>query len=130
MYAGARSIMESKNIVKISVGGQIYNLATNDKTGEAKALAADLDKKVTRLMKESTGCTYTQAVVLAALDYAQTAKQAMESEQKLRSEVRAYLEDSAKAKTERDKANRELERLKLKLKRSQSTKSSLWGTEE
>ncbi|MBE6812359.1 MAG: cell division protein ZapA [Ruminococcaceae bacterium] len=123
--------MDTKNILKITVGGQTYNLVTNDRTREAKELAADLDKKVTRLMKENAGCTYTQAVVLAALDYAQTAKHASESEEKLRSEVRAYLEDSAKAKTERDKANRELERLKLKLKRSQSTsKSSLWGTEE
>ena len=123
--------MESKNILKISVGGQSYNIATNDKTGEARALAADLDKKVTRLMKENAGCTYTQAVVLAALDYAQTAKHAIESESKLRSEVRAYLEDSAKAKTERDKANRELERLKLKLKRSQtSSGATLWKTDE
>ena len=122
--------MEDKSILKISIGGQTYNIVTSDKTGEAKDLAADLDKKVTRLMKENAGCTYTQAVVLAALDYAQTAKHAIESEEKLRSEVRAYLEDSAKAKTERDKANRELERLKLKLKRSQNTKSSLWGTEE
>lgn len=123
--------MDTKNILKITVGGQTYNLVTNDRTREAKELAADLDKKVTRLMKENAGCTYTQAVVLAALDYAQTAKHASESEEKLRSEVRSYLEDSAKAKTERDKANRELERLKLKLKRSQGTsKSSLWGSEE
>ena len=123
--------MDSKSILKITVGGQSYNLVTNDESGEAKELAADLDKKVTRLMKENAGCTYTQAVVLAALDYAQTAKQAMDSESKLRSEVRAYLEDSAKAKTERDKANRELERLKLKLKRSQNTKNAaLWGMEE
>lgn len=119
--------MDEKNVIKISVGGQTYNLVAGEKSGEAKALAADLDKKVTRLMKENAGCTYTQAVVLAALDYAQTAKQSMESEAKLRSEVRAYLEDSAKAKTERDKANRELERLKLKLKRSQT---SLWRPEE
>lgn len=123
--------MDTKHILKITVGGQTYNLVTNDRTREAKELAADLDKKVTRLMKENAGCTYTQAVVLAALDYAQTAKHASESEEKLRSEVRSYLEDSAKAKTERDKANRELERLKLKLKRSQGTsKSSLWGSEE
>ena len=115
--------MESKSILKITVGGQVYNLVADDETGEAKELAADLDKKVTRLMKENNGCTYTQAVVLAALDYAQTAKHALDSENKLRSEVRAYLEDSAKAKTERDKANRELERLKLKLKRSQDAKN-------
>lgn len=123
--------MEPKSILKITVGGQSYNIATNDKTGEAKTLAADLDKKVTRLMKENAGCTYTQAVVLAALDYAQTAKHATEAEAKLRSEVRAYLEDSAKAKTERDKANRELERLKLKLKRSQtSSGTTIWKTAE
>ena len=115
--------MEVKNTLKITVGGQVYNLVADDETGEAKELAADLDKKVTRLMKENNGCTYTQAVVLAALDYAQTAKHALDSENKLRSEVRAYLEDSAKAKTERDKANRELERLKLKLKRSQDAKN-------
>lgn len=113
--------MENKNVLKISVGGQSYTLVTDDKKGEAKELAEDLDKKVTRLMKENAGCTYTQAVVLAALDYAQTAKHAMESEAKLRSEVRAYLEDSAKAKTERDKANRDLERLKMKLKRAHAT---------
>lgn len=123
--------MENKNILKITVGGQIYNLVTNDKKGEAKELAADLDKKVTRLMKENAGCTYTQAVVLAALDYAQTAKQATDAEARLRSEVRAYLEDSAKAKTERDKANRELERLKLKLKRSQaSSGTSFWSSND
>lgn len=119
--------MADKKNLRITVGGQRYTLVTGDNVQQAKALAADLDKKVSRILKESPACTYTQALVLAALDYAQTAKQAMEAEEKLRSEVRAYLEDSAKAKTERDKANRELERLKRKLKRAESAKStSLW----
>ena len=119
--------LADKNTLRITVGGQRYTLVTGDNVQQAKALASDLDKKVSRILKDSPACTYTQAVVLAALEYAQTAKQATESEEKLRSEVRAYLEDSAKAKTERDKANRELERLKRKLKRAESAKSaSLW----
>ena len=106
-----------KNTLHITVGGQNYTVVTGDHPAEAKALAADLDKKVSRILKDSSNCTYTQAVVLAALDFADKAKHAQEAEMKLRTEIRAYLEDSAKAKIERDKANRELERLKLKLKR-------------
>lgn len=123
--------MAEKNTLRITVGGQKYTLVTGDNAEQAKALAADLDKKVSRILKENASCTYTQAVVLAALDYAQTAKQATESEEKLRSEVRSYLEDSAKAKTERDKANRELERLKQKLKRAENAqKSTVWASDE
>ena len=122
--------MEAKNTIKITVGGQSYTIVAAERIGEAKAAAAELDKKVSRILSENPSCTYTQAVVLAALDFADNAKQASDENNRLRSEIRAYLEDSAKAKTERDKALRELERLKAKTEKNQgeSVRRSLWDS--
>ncbi len=124
--------METKNTIKIAVGDQAYTIVAGNRPNEAKAVAADLDKKVRLILKENPSCTYTQAVVLAALDFADTAKQASEEVDRLRGEIRSYLEDSAKAKTERDKALRELERLKAKANKTQreGVRNNLWdGTD-
>ena len=124
--------METKSTLKITVGGQNYTIVAAGRTNEAKAAASELDKKVSRILKSNPSCTYTQAVVLAALDFADTSRQAIDEVEKLRSEIRAYLEDSAKAKTERDKALRELERLKAKVNKAQrdETTGNLWSSTE
>lgn len=118
-----------KSTLRITIGGQRYTIVAGSRPEEAKILAADMDKRVTRLLRDNPSITYTQALVLTALDYADAAKTAAEREAKLRAEIRDYLEDSARAKTERDKANRELERLKAKLKKVQNeeTSSGIWG---
>lgn len=122
--------MENKNTLKITVGGQNFTIVAAERANEAKAAAVELDKRVSRMLRSNPSCTYTQALILAALDFADNARQAGDEADRLRSEIRAYLEDSAKAKTERDKALRELERLKAKISKNQGEDSNgkLWNS--
>ena len=45
--------LADKNTLRITVGGQRYTLVTGDNVQQAKALASDLDKKVSRILKDS-----------------------------------------------------------------------------
>ena len=58
----------------------------------------------------------TQAAVLTALEYADKLNKAEEEVATLRGQMKDYLEDSAKAKSERDYYKRELERYKTEAK--------------
>ena len=56
-----------------------------------------------------------QIAVLAALEFADSEKKAVVSAENLRSKIQEYLEDSARAKTDREIAVREADRLAKEL---------------
>ena len=58
----------------------------------------------------------TQAAILVALQYADDAAKNSGNADTLRSQLKAYLEDAAQAKSERDFYKRELERIKTEAK--------------
>ncbi|MDR1630590.1 MAG: cell division protein ZapA [Oscillospiraceae bacterium] len=101
-----------KNTVKIKICGTEYFINTDDNAGYVEALGAALDDRITKALKASRFISMTQAAVLSALEYADEAKKASDVADNLRSQLKDYLEDAAKAKSERDFYKREVERLK------------------
>ena len=57
----------------------------------------------------------TAAAVLSALDYLDELEKSSASADNMRSQIRDYLEDAAKAKLEAEEAKRELARLRSEL---------------
>jgi cell division protein ZapA len=100
-----------KNKVRLTISGADYNLTTDDDVKYVEALGAELDARITKLVRENPRISVTQAAVLAALGFADEAKKAEMSAENLRSQIKEYLEDAARAKTNAEVARREAERL-------------------
>ncbi|NMP37501.1 MAG: cell division protein ZapA [Clostridiales bacterium] len=115
-----------KNLIKINICGMDYHLSSDDDPAYLKSIAAETDEKIRKAMSANPHISTTQAAVLVALEYSDAYKKCTSSADNLRAQLKDYLEDAAKAKSERDLFKREVERLKLELQDKKGT-SGLWG---
>ena len=103
--------MEQKNKVIINIGSQQYTILSDEPAEKIEGLAAQIDTRLKEIMESST-LSLTQALVLVSLDLANNVSKQAELAEKYKSEISDYLNDAANAMSERDKYNRELDRLK------------------
>lgn len=104
-----------KNKVKVSICGSDYYITTEDDPKYVLELANGLDEALTKIVKDNSRLSITQAAILASLDYADTAKKATDTADNLRAQIKEYLEDSARYKMEAEVAKRDVERLEKEL---------------
>ncbi len=107
-----------KSKVNITVRKQTYTIISDRPAEVIIALANDLNASLDEIMS-SGKISLTQGLLLAALGYADEAKEQSAQATKLKDEIGAYLADAESAMTERDRLKRENERLKEKLKAAQ-----------
>ncbi|NLX92629.1 MAG: cell division protein ZapA [Clostridiales bacterium] len=100
-----------KNKVRLSIGGADYFITTDDEVKYAQMLGEELDAEISKITRENSRVSITQAAVMGALHYADLAKKAEMSAENLRSQIQEYLEDAARAKTNAEVSRREAERL-------------------
>lgn len=117
-----RVVNMDKKKVKLNICGTEYFLSTDEDPKYMLEIGYDVDEKLEKILRENPRISITQAAVLAALEFADAEKKAIESADKLRSNIQGYLEDSAKARMdceiatrEADRLTKELESLKAKL---------------
>lgn len=103
--------MSEKNRVKLFIAGSEYVMLSDDNEEYVKALGEDVDEKISELMSRNSRLSPMMASILTALDYCDQYKKALSTADNLRSQIKDYLEDSAKARIEADEARREIERL-------------------
>lgn len=108
-----------KNKVRLNIGGADYTITTEDDPKYVMALGDELDSLLTRMLRENSRLSVTQAAILLALDYADQCKKAEISADNLRSQIKEYLEDSARSKMDAEIARREVERLTRELQNAQ-----------
>ncbi len=108
-----------KNKVKLNIAGTDYVICTEDDAKYVMALGDELDATITKTMRENSRVSVTQAAILAALDYADMYRKAEVSADNLRSQIKEYLEDSARSKMDAEIAKREVERLTRELQNAQ-----------
>lgn len=104
------------NKVSFTVCGMNYHITTDESVEYTEALAAEIQEKMSAILQHGFLLNSTQAAVLTALDYADKLCKAENEVASLRGQMKDYLEDSAKAKSERDYYKRELERIKTEAK--------------
>ncbi|MFY9198550.1 MAG: cell division protein ZapA [Acutalibacteraceae bacterium] len=97
--------------VKLSICGSDYFIYTDDDVNYVKELGNKLDERLSKLVHENSRISITQAAILVALEYADSAKKASDSADNLRGQIKEYLEDSARYKMEAEVARRDIERL-------------------
>ena len=100
-----------KNKVKLTICGAEYIIGSDEDSKYMIELGDEVDEKISTNPRISV----TQAAVLAALEFADAEKKAVVSAENLRSKIQEYLEDSARAKTDREIAMREADRLAKEL---------------
>lgn len=111
-----RKIMENMNKVKLTIHGSNYIINTDESVEYTEQLGKRIDERMNAIMKSSFFITATQAAILVALEMADELTKSEKNVDNFRSQIKDYLEDAAKAKTERDYYKRELERYKTEAK--------------
>lgn len=114
-----------KKVHKLTIAGEEYRIVSNESTEYMQDLAHEVDIKMASILKGSRVST-TQAAILVALQYADDAAKNSGSADSLRSQLKAYLEDAAQAKSERDFYKRELERIKAVNSAEENNTGRLW----
>ena len=114
-----------KKLHKLRIAGEEYRIVSDESSEYMQELAHEVDAKMTTILRGSRVST-TQAAILVALQYADDALKNSGSADSLRSQLKAYLEDAAQAKSERDFYKRELERLKITTSTEDNNSGRLW----
>lgn len=105
-----------KQRVRLVICGNDYYIATDEDPTYVQELGEDLNETITKILHDNNRLSITQAAILAALDYADTAKKEHDTAENLRSQIKDYLEDSARYKMEAEVARRDVDRLSKELK--------------
>ena len=103
------------NKVKLSIGGTEYSILAEDDVAYVKELGRELDRSFANIMKANKTISTTQAAVLLALDYADESRKATATADRLREQIKDYLDDASNAKSKADWARHELEEAKRQL---------------
>lgn len=122
----------NRNKVRLSIAGGDYSLITEDDPKYIQALGKDVDLAIAKLMKENSRISTTQAAVLTTLQYADEWHKATETADRLREQIKDYLDDASSAKSKADlakheaeKAKRELENATIEIERLKAQLSSV-----
>ena len=100
------------NKVKLTICGVNYYINTDESPEYVESLAQKIDERMSQIIKSGALVTMTQAAVLVALEMADEVAKSEET----RNQVKEYLEEAVKARSERDYYKRELERHKTEVK--------------
>ena len=103
------------NKVKLTIAGAEYSIITEEEVKYVKDLGRELDRAIIKTMKANNRISTTQAAVLAALDFADECKKATQTADRLREQIKDYLDDASSAKSKADLARHESESLKKEL---------------
>lgn len=101
-----------KNRVRLDICGVKYFICTDESVEHTETLGKLIDEKMSEILKATSFISANQAAVLVSLDLANELSKAKAEAEGFRNQIKDYLEDSAKAKSERDYYKRELERIK------------------
>ncbi len=104
------------NKVKLTICGINYFINTDEDVEYTENLGKRIDERMNQILKSGSLITMTQAAVLTALEISDELSKSEADVEKYRNQIKEYLEDSAKAKSERDYYKRELERIKTEAK--------------
>lgn len=105
-----------KNRVRLDICGVKYFICTDESVEHTEELGKMIDKKMSEILKATSFISANQAAVLVSLDLANELSKAQAETENFRNQIKEYLEDAAKAKSERDYYKRELERIKTEAK--------------
>ncbi len=108
--------------LRLNIAGETYGISTDDDPDYMTGVATEVDEKIREILQNSGRISITQAATLTALDYADKFKKSESTCENLRSQIKSYLEDAARSRTDAEIARRENERLQKELASLKKTK--------
>lgn len=91
------------NKVKVTICGKEYNLQTDETPEYLTSLAMRVDKEINDLVKAKPNFGVQNAAVFVALTSLDEAQKAADSIENVRTQIKAYVEETAKARKEKEK---------------------------
>ena len=99
------------NKVKVEVAGASYTIATSEQEGYVRDLAKEMSDDIDALMVRNPSLSMNDALVLCSIAYLSEYKKEAANCDHIRSQLKEYLGDTARARMETDEANRKADRL-------------------
>ena len=97
------------NKVRLTIAGAPYAIATTDTESYITSLAKKLDEDITKLLDDNGNLSLSKAAVFCAMDYLDEYRKSAGSAENMRSQIKDYIADAAKAKLAEDKVRAENE---------------------
>ena len=104
-----------KNRVRLNICGTDYVVLSEESETYIKSIAAEIDERMSGVLKEQTKKSVTMAATLIAMDYCDKLRKSEENIANSDSRVKEYLEMTAKSQVETETLKEENERLKEEL---------------
>ena len=99
------------NKIKLNIVGTEYSIVSDEPVSYMTELGMQVDKEMREIMQDPRIST-AMAAVLVALNNADAVRKAESAADNLRSQMKGYLDDNARARMESDSTRREIERLR------------------
>ncbi len=97
---------------RVTIAGGNYTITTTDTEAYVEGLAQKLNDDIATLLEVNPSISVTRASVFCALDYLDEYRKSAQNADNMRSQIKDYLADAAKAKLAAEDARREVERLR------------------
>ena len=107
--------MPSVNKIKLNICATDYVLTTDEPDSYMRELGGEVDHDMRVLLDSDPRISTTMAAVMTALTNADRARKAEAAADNLRSQMKGYLDDNAKARQEAETARREAAQLRREL---------------
>ena len=116
--------MESKNVI-IYVAGQRYSIRTKDTEEYVLSTGEQVDLRIKGIQNDNPRLNRDACAILAALDYCDDMRKLSSRVDILREQVKDYLADSEKLRSENAALRTEVERLKEELRTLKEKKANV-----
>lgn len=103
------------NKVKVTVCGKEFSLKTDDEPSYFISLAKKVDDEIYKMMSESDNMSMQSAAVLTALAAYDEAQKANDSIDNIRTQIKEYVDEACRARTERDEALKKQKELSARI---------------
>ena len=101
-----------KNRVVVTIGGQDFALLSDQDEDYVRRVADRADREVLVLAERMSTAPAAQIAILAAVNLAEEAMEAVATAESLRSQLKGFLEEASRLKQENADLKREMTRLK------------------
>ena len=105
----------SKNRIKLNIYGSECVISSDDSESYVRSIGDEVEKAMEDILTKNERISITMAAIITALSYCDEAHKASGGADNLRSQIRDYLEDSSRARTETEEAKREIDRMRREI---------------
>lgn len=108
--------MSEKNKVKLKICGYDFVISSEDSEEYIRGIGLKIEDHIGRLMNYSNTMSTSMAAIFTALEFADEAEKSKAAADNLRSQIKDYLEDAVRAKSEAAELRRREQNLTRELR--------------